>query len=102
MPSVPKLSAGYFARPGMDLIDLFIGSEGTLGIVVDATLGVVARRDGWSRSSGVDDSGTDGDGGIATRGVRVAGRGPLDVSAIEYMDARALRAVPDETFAAPA
>ena len=30
MPAVPKLSAGYFARPRMDLIDLFIGSEGTL------------------------------------------------------------------------
>ena len=41
MPDVAKLSAGYFARPGMDLIDLFIGSEGTLGIVTDATLSVM-------------------------------------------------------------
>ena len=29
--------------PGMDLIDLFIGSEGTLGIVVDAELRLVPR-----------------------------------------------------------
>ena len=41
MPDVPKRSAGYFAAPGMDLIDLFIGSEGTLGVIVEATLGIV-------------------------------------------------------------
>ncbi|MGH9331276.1 MAG: FAD-binding oxidoreductase, partial [Vicinamibacterales bacterium] len=40
MPDVPKRSAGYFAAPGMDLIDLFIGSEGTLGVVVDITFRV--------------------------------------------------------------
>jgi D-lactate dehydrogenase (cytochrome) len=43
MPDVPKRSAGYFAEPGMDLVDLFIGSEGTLGVVVEATLGLVAK-----------------------------------------------------------
>jgi D-lactate dehydrogenase (cytochrome) len=41
MPSVPKCSAGYFAAPDMDLVDLFVGSEGTLGVIVDATLGVL-------------------------------------------------------------
>ena len=38
MPNVPKVSAGYYAAPNMDLIDLFIGSEGTLGVIVEATL----------------------------------------------------------------
>ncbi len=42
MPDVPKRSAGYFAAPGMDLIDLFIGAEGTLGVVVEATLGIIS------------------------------------------------------------
>ncbi len=44
LPEVPKVSAGYFAAPGMDLIDLFIGSEGTLGIVSSVTVRVVPRR----------------------------------------------------------
>jgi len=44
MPDVPKCSAGYFAAPGMDLIDLFIGSEGTLGVLVDATIRVRPAR----------------------------------------------------------
>jgi D-lactate dehydrogenase (cytochrome) len=44
MPDVPKLSAGYWAQPDMDLIDLFIGAEGTLGIVTSATLRVVPVR----------------------------------------------------------
>jgi D-lactate dehydrogenase (cytochrome) len=37
MPDV-KHAAGYYARPGMDLIDLFIGSEGTLGFISEIKL----------------------------------------------------------------
>jgi FAD/FMN-containing dehydrogenase len=33
-----KNTAGYFLRPGMDYLDLFIGSEGTLGVVAEAEL----------------------------------------------------------------
>ena len=36
LPPVKKHSCGYPLRPGMDWIDLFTGSEGTLGIVTEA------------------------------------------------------------------
>lgn len=38
LPRSRKHSAGYPLKPEMDWIDLFAGSEGTLGIVVEATL----------------------------------------------------------------
>src|SRR5579863_7940748 len=37
-PNTTKNTAGYLLRPGMDWIDLFAGSEGTLGIVIEAEL----------------------------------------------------------------
>jgi len=33
MPDVRKNTSGYYNKPGMDMIDLFIGSDGTLGII---------------------------------------------------------------------
>ncbi len=96
MPEVPKISAGYYARPAMDLIDLFIGSEGTLGVVTAVELRLVSERPAWFVALvPVDDD------AAAVRLVaelRVASaetwrtRDPagVDVAAIEYMDARCL------------
>src|SRR5690606_21224752 len=36
-----KNAAGYFAEDDMDLVDLFIGSEGTLGVIVEAELSLI-------------------------------------------------------------
>jgi D-lactate dehydrogenase (cytochrome) len=46
MPATPKHSAGYFARSEMDLVDLFVGSEGTLGIVTEVTFRTEAEPPG--------------------------------------------------------
>lgn len=43
MPDI-KNAAGYYSKPGMDLIDLFIGSEGTLGVIVEARLKLLPVR----------------------------------------------------------
>src|SRR5690606_4713457 len=92
----------YFARPGMDMVDLFVGSEGTLGVVVDASLRVVARPrvlvalvrcEGDAQAISVT---------MALRESAMRARRALDgldVSAIEYMDDRALHTVPDDAFA---
>ena len=101
MPEVAKLSAGYYAAPRMDLLDLFIGSEGTLGVVVSATLDVVERPRRMTaliRCAG--DTQAETITGRLRREASLAwaGQGPLDIAAIEYMDSLALGAVPDEAF----
>ena len=46
MPHVRKHASGYFVAPEMDVIDLFIGSEGTLGVIVEAELKLLPKPAG--------------------------------------------------------
>ena len=39
-----KNTAGFFAAPHMDLIDLFIGSEGAFGVITEVTVALLKRR----------------------------------------------------------
>jgi D-lactate dehydrogenase (cytochrome) len=101
MPAVAKLSAGYFSMPGMDLVDLFIGSEGTLGIIVDATLRVIPRpRTAVALVSCADDAQAVAVTAMLRRDAEAAWneQGQLDVAAIEYIDGRSLRRVPGDVF----
>jgi D-lactate dehydrogenase (cytochrome) len=99
VPRLPKVSAGYFTEPHLDLVDLFVGSEGTLAVIVDVTLRVkrrpvrcVALIACSSEEQAID---------VATA-LRVEARltaNPLDIAAIEYMDAKSLSLLDDATFA---
>ncbi|MBA3569033.1 MAG: FAD-binding oxidoreductase [Pyrinomonadaceae bacterium] len=46
MPQVRKHASGYYVAPSMDVLDLFIGSEGTLGVVVEAELRLLPKPHG--------------------------------------------------------
>jgi D-lactate dehydrogenase (cytochrome) len=102
MPSVPKLSAGYVSGDkAADLIDLFIGSEGTLGIVVDASVRVIPLPE---RAVVLLTCRSDAEAVAVTASLRLEAQsawrrqGPLDVAAIEYIDRHAVDATPDEAF----
>lgn len=108
-PDVPKISCGYASWPGMDLIDLFIGAEGTLGIVTEVTLRVQAPAPALllallpvaSEAAAL----------ALTKSLRHAAREAwgasrcgrtdrgIDVAAIEYLDAASLRILAEDEVA---
>jgi D-lactate dehydrogenase (cytochrome) len=102
LPRVPKCSAGYFGGPGMDLIDLFIGSEGTLGIVTEVTFvtaaapaatfaAMIALRDERTAWRLVDRL-----RGAAVRTWQTRDAAGIDVSAIEHLDRRSIELVRED------
>ena len=107
IPAVPKCSAGYHAEPGMDLIDLFIGSEGTLGIVTSITLDVLPRcsemsilliaLDNEPRAVSVASQLRD----VSLRTRQTQDPQGLDVAAIEYLDRRCLELLREDGTAVP-
>jgi D-lactate dehydrogenase (cytochrome) len=96
MPAVPKVSAGYFAAPGMDMVDLFIGSEGTLGVITEVTLRVLAAPPDRCVAFVPFDAIEPALGFVATlrdrarETWRTGDPCGLDTSAIEHMDSRCL------------
>jgi len=96
LPALKKISAGYHASDPLDLVDLFVGSEGTLGLITGATLDLVAHPaaevTGLTFLAGLDDALT------LTSALREAamearersrGASP-DIRAIELMDGGSL------------
>ena len=46
MPRTRKHSAGYHVATEMDVLDLFIGSEGTLGVIVEVEVALLPKPEG--------------------------------------------------------
>jgi D-lactate dehydrogenase (cytochrome) len=96
MPDVAKRSAGYYARPDMDLIDLFIGSEGTLGVVTGVTFRALSPRPASALALIPCRSETEAIALVATlrnasrETWRTADPAGIDTAAIEHMDRRSI------------
>jgi D-lactate dehydrogenase (cytochrome) len=96
MPRTRKHVAGYYVAPEMDALDLFVGSEGTLGVLVEIEAALLPKPRGLL--SGVvffeqDDALLAFVRGARERSLRTrATRQPtgLDARALEYFDAEAL------------
>lgn len=97
MPQTRKHAAGYFIAPGMDAIDLFIGSEGTLGIITEIEVKLLPRPAGLL--AGVVFFSTEADVLAFVRAARTqslqtrteaAAQVGLDARALEYFDDQSL------------
>lgn len=95
MPGTRKHASGYFVAPAMDAIDLFIGSEGTLGVVTEVETDLLAMPQGLL--SGVVFFAAESDllsfvteARTRSLATRQASRPGVDARALEYFDAKAL------------
>jgi D-lactate dehydrogenase (cytochrome) len=91
MPAV-KSAAGYYAAANMDLVDLFVGSEGTLGIITEVQLALEQLPESILSLQGFFASEERALEFVrALRGEVPAGLPPPDgIQAIEYYDGRSL------------
>jgi D-lactate dehydrogenase (cytochrome) len=81
-----KNAAGYHLKPGMDLLDLFIGSEGTLGVIVELELVLVPAPASTAEVVVLQDSEEK-----ALDLAEVLRDSALDVASVEFLCPRALK-----------
>ena len=102
-PNVRKNVSGYFNEQPLDAIDLFIGSEGTLGVVTEIELTLLKKPEGFF--SGIVFFGEESDllafvdeakaGSFESRR-QAAGVPSIDATLVEYFDDRALKFISEK------
>jgi D-lactate dehydrogenase (cytochrome) len=101
-PNVRKNVSGYFNQAPLDAIDLFIGSEGTLGVVTEIELGLLPKPESFLSGivffpnegnllSFVDEARSLS---FANRESKIANA--LDATLLEYFDDRALKFISEK------
>lgn len=80
-PATRKNAAGYFVKPDMDALDLFIGSEGTLAVICEIETRLVPKPEGLL--SGVVFFANESD---VLAFVAEAKNGAVDARALEFFD----------------
>ena len=89
-----KSSAGYYVKPGMDLVDLFIGQEGTLACIVEASFKLLPAPDdilSCYAFFGTDAAAIGFASEAAQRSMEKRGvSGSLDAMSLEYFDKASL------------
>jgi D-lactate dehydrogenase (cytochrome) len=84
LPATRKNASGYFVAPGMDAIDLFIGSEGTLAVICEIEVKLLPKPAGLL--SGVVFFAREADVLALVRDVRER----VDARAVEFFDNESL------------
>jgi D-lactate dehydrogenase (cytochrome) len=101
LPKTRKNASGYFVAPEMDAVDLFIGSEGTLGVICEVEVRLLPKPEGLL--SGVVFFADEADVLALVSDVRAHG----DARALEFFDRESLNflrqkysTIPDEAAGA--
>lgn len=96
MPATRKNATGYFVAPEMDAIDLFIGSEGTLGVICEITARLLPKPE--ALFSGVVFFENEADVLALVADVRAQ----VDARAIEFFDGESLNFLREKYSTIPA
>jgi len=96
LPATRKNATGYFVAPEVDAIDLFIGNEGTLGVICEVEVKLLPKPEGLL--SGVVFFADEADVLALVRAVRAH----VDARAVEFFDEESLRFLREKYPAIPA